>query len=173
MASYYYLIASLPDLKTDAEMPLTYQEFLNFCEGVVSGDDYRLLESLTLESAEGPLVREWSVFYGMLRSELNYQRSVLLGKTYPSGYDKDSVIAQTVSAALGAKNPLEAEKILLDLEFEMLDQLVGLHMFDDVVLFGYAVKLKLLERQSCFTRPAGSAEFKRLFGQVRERVYSL
>ena len=28
MASYYYLISSLPDLKTDGEMPFTYDEFL-------------------------------------------------------------------------------------------------------------------------------------------------
>lgn len=28
MASYYYLISSLPDLRTDGDMPFTYEEFL-------------------------------------------------------------------------------------------------------------------------------------------------
>ena len=68
---------------------------------------------------------------------------------------------------------LEAEQILLDHEFELLDTLVGMHMFDDYVLFGYAVKLKLLERRSCFEKEKGRSEFQNLFRRVQERVYSL
>jgi len=173
LASYYYLISSLPDLKADGEMPMTYAEFLSCCQSNVSESDYRFLESLTLASKEGPLVKEWAAFYGMLTKELNYQRSMILGKTYSSAYDKDAAVAQVASQALNAKNPLEAEKILLDYEFENLDSLVGMHMFDDVVLFGYAIKLRLLERQNCFKQAKGKEEFKRLFDQVQERVYSL
>jgi len=109
----------------------------------------------------------------MLTKELNYQRSMNLGKSYSSVYDKDGQIAQVVAAALSAKNPLEAEKVLLEYEFENLDSLVGLHMFDDYVLFGYAIKLKLLERQSCFEQDKGKAEFKSLFDGIQQRVYSL
>ena len=173
MASYYYLIPSLPDLKTDGEMPLSYGEFLKCCQSNVSDKVYELLENLTLASTEGPLVSEWSGFYGALIKELNYQRSMGLGRTYSSAYDKDAVNAQVVSSALSAKNPLEAEKILLDYEFAALDSLVGLHIFDDYVLFGYALKLKLLERRSCFEEPKGRAEFKSLFDSVQQRVYSL
>ena len=96
-----------------------------------------------------------------------------LGKPYPAGFDKDGMNAQVVSAVLAAKNPLESEQILLAYEFELLDQLVGLHMFDDYVLFGYAVKLKLLERKSCFEKEKGKEEFKTLFDEVQKRVYSL
>jgi len=35
------------------------------------------------------------------------------------------------------------------------------------------VKLKLLERQNCFVQEKGKKEFKRLFDQVQQRVYSL
>ena len=173
MASYYYLISSLPDLKTDGDMPLTYDEFLGMCQSNVSESKYNFLKNLTLSSEEGPLVKEWAVFYKNLMRELNYQRSMNLGRPYLASYDKDSVIAQVAGAALAAKNPLEAEKILLDYEFEILDSLVGLHTFDDVYLFGYAIKLKLLERQSCFVQKKGQQEFKRLFDQVQQRVYSL
>ena len=55
MASYYYLIASLPELKADGEMPITYSEFLNCCQSNVSDSDYELLVNLTLSSTEGPL----------------------------------------------------------------------------------------------------------------------
>ena len=173
MASYYYLISSLPDLRTDGDMPMTYDEFLDMCQSNVSESKYELLKNLTLSSEEGPLLKEWSAFYKNLMGELNYQRSVSLGRPYLTSYDKDSVIVQVAGAAMAAKNPLEAEKILLECEFDNLDSLVGLHTFDDRYLFGYAIKLKLLERQSCFVQSKGQKEFKRLFDQVQQRVYSL
>ena len=173
MASYYYLIASLPELRADGDMPLTYDEFLSCCQSNVSEEKYQMLKDLTLDSTEGPLVDEWSRFYGMLMKELNYQRSMNLGKSYSSAYDKDGLIAQAASAALTAKNPLEAEKVLLEYEFENLDSLVGLHMIDDYVLFGYAIKLKLLERLNCFEQTKGKAEFQSLFDGIQQRVYSL
>ena len=173
MASYYYLIASLPELRTDGDMPLTYDEFLACCQSNVSDKDYELLKNLTLDSKEGPLVKEWSVFYDMLSKELGYQRSVNLGKSYSSAYDKDGLIAQTVASAFSAKNPLEAEKLLLEYEFETLDSLVGLHMFDDHVLFGYAIKLKLLERLTSFEHEKGDAEFQTLLSGIQQQVYSL
>ena len=167
MASYYYLISSLPDLRTDGDMPMTYDEFLDMCQSNVSESKYECLKNLTLSSEEGPIMKEWAASYKNLMSELNYQRSVNLGRPYLASYDKDSVTAQVAGAAL------EAEKILLDYEFDNLDSLVGLHTFDDVYLFGYAIKLKLLERQSCFVQSKGQKEFKRLFDQVQQRVYSL
>ena len=173
MASYYYLIASLPTLNSDDDMPMTYEEFLQNCQGNVSEETYKRLESLTLSSSEGPLLKEWAATYGMLIKELNSQRSMALGKPYPSGFDKDGTNTQMVTAALSAKTPLESEQILLDYEFELPDTLVGLHQFDDYVLFGYALKLKLLERRSCFEKEKGQAEFQHLFDQVQQRVYSL
>ena len=173
MASYYYLIASLPELSADGDMPITYSEFLSCCQSNVSDSDYELLKDLTLSSTEGPLVKEWSEFYGMLSKELNYQRSMNLGKSYSSAYDKDGFISQVVGSALAAKNPLEAERILLEYEFKKLDSLVGLHMFDDYVLFGYAIKLKLLERLNSFEQTKGKAEFQSLFDGIQQRVYSL
>jgi hypothetical protein len=173
MASYYYLIASLPELRADGDMPLTYDEFLSCCQSNVSDAQYQLLEDLTLSSTEGPLVDEWAKFYGMLTKELNYQRSMNLGKSYSSSYEKDGFISSVVNSALSAKNPLEAEKLLLEYEFENLDSLVGLHMFDDYVLFGYAIKLKLLERLNSFEQSKGKAEFRTLFEGIQQRVYSL
>ncbi len=173
MAAYYYLVSSLPELKSDGEMPLSYQEFLDLCESSVSVDKYNLLKDLTLSSTNGPLIKEWNKVYGALTKELNYQRSMKMGKPYPTPDNKDFMTTQVVSSALAAKDPLEAEKIMLDYEFQQLDELVGLHMFDDYVLFGYAVKLKLLERQGCFDHTKGETEFRQLLGEVQQRVYNL
>ena len=173
MASYYYLISSLPDLRTDGDMPFSYEEFLNMCQSNVSESKYELLSKLTLSSDEGPLLKDWALFYNNLMSELNYQRSQKLGKQYDGPEERDLQTSNVAAAAISAKNPLEAEKILLAYEFENLDSLVGMHMFDKYVLFGYAIKLKLLERQGCFEHERGKEEFKSLFDQVQQRVYSL
>ncbi|MBO5564626.1 MAG: DUF2764 family protein [Lachnospiraceae bacterium] len=173
MASYYYLIASLPELRTEGEMPISYEEFLTLCSGNVSEETYDLLKGLSLHSTEGPLIKEWAEFYGLLQRELSHQRNLNLGRNDTTVYEKDGLIGQVVSAALSAKNPLEAERILLEYEFENLDNLVGLHMFDDYVLFGYAVKLKLLERLTSFEQEKGKQEFQSLFEGIQKSVYSL
>ncbi len=173
MASYYYLMSSLPMLSSGGDMPMSYEDFLTCCRGNVDEETYSRLESLTLSSSEGPLLEEWSAAYGSLMRELNSQRSLALGKPYPQGVEKDGLNSHLVTQVMNAKNPLEAEQLLLDSEFEVLDNLVGLHMFDSSELFGYAVKLKLLERRSCFEKEKGKAEFKSLFDQIQQRVYSL
>ena len=173
MASYYYLMSSLPMLSSGGDMPMSYEEFLTCCRGNVDEETYKRLESLTLSSSEGPLLKEWADAYGSLMRELNSQRSLALGKPYPRGAEKDGLNSHLVTQVMNAKNPLEAEQLLLDSEFEVLDNLVGLHMFDSSELFGYSVKLKLLERRSCFEKEKGKAEFSNLFETIQQRVYSL
>ena len=141
MASYYYLISSLPDLRTDGDMPFSYKEFLGMCQSNVSESKYEFLSNLTLSSDEGPLLKDWAVFYNNLMSELNAQRSANLGRAYLKSYDKDSVLLSgSRNRACSQKPAGSRKKILLDYEFENLDSLVGLHTFDDVYLFGYAVE---------------------------------
>ena len=83
------------------------------------------------------------------------------------------VIVQTVTAAVNAENPLEGERLLLDLEFRRLDGMIGLHNFDDHALFGYAMKLQLLERQRTFRYEAGKRAFDELMAGIRQQVSSL
>lgn len=172
-ALLYYLISSLPDISAGGEMPMNYEEFLVMCEGNVSGAKFDILKNLTLDSEEGPAVRKWADFYRNLKKELNSQRSALLGKTYTAEYDKYTENTQIAQAAMQAKNPLEAEKILLENEFKVIDDIIGANIFNDVYLFGYAIKLKLLERQNCFVQSKGKAEFKHLFDTVQAKVYNL
>lgn len=170
MASYYYLIAGLPMLRADGEIPFGYDEFLSQCSGAVDGETYRKLETLTLASDEGPLLEDWAVFYRQLAGELTYQRLLKLGRSAEPPAERDADAIKAVTAAIAAKNPLEAEELLLTLQFEKLDELVSLHFFDETVLFGYALKLKLLERKCAFDKASGRAEFDRLFHTVQEQV---
>ncbi len=173
MGSYYYLLSSLPMLSADAETPLTYGDFLKNCQGNVSEDTYRMLEELTVSSRKGPFLEQWASAYGMLMKELNFQRSQALGKHYAGGTDRDGMHTQAVSAAMAEKNPLRAEQVLLAHEFALLDTLTGLHTFDEPALFGYALKLKLLERRDRFEKEKGRAEFQYLLDALKQQVNSL
>lgn len=173
MASYYYLISSLPMLKTNAEPPLDYAAFLAMCKTAVSAPVYRTLEELTVESDGGALLGQWAEFYRLLKAELTYQRSVRLGHPCPVPYDRDAGVTAAVTAAVNAADPLKGEQTLLALEFSRLDAMIGLHNFDDCALYGYAMKLKLLERQRIFRHDEGKRTFDGLMENIRQQIFSI
>ena len=84
----------------------------------------------------------------------------------------DLSIAHIV-AAVNAENPLEGERLLLDLEFRRLDDMIGLHNFDEYALYGYAMKLQLLERQRTFRYDRGKQAFDGLMDNIRQQISSL
>ena len=173
MASYYYLISSLPMLRTQGEPPIDYASFLSMCKSAVSSGVYKTLEDLTVRSCRGPLLSEWAEFYRSLSRELTYQRNFKLGRSCSIPSDRDVGIVQTVTAAVNAENPLEGERLLLDLEFRRLDDMIGLHNFDERALYGYAMKLQLLERQRGFRYDRGKQAFDGLMDSIRQQISSL
>lgn len=173
MSSYYYLMSSLPMLKADGEMPFSYRTFLDMCRGNISESLCELLIGLTPESNEGPMIAQWGKFYGILKEELTYQRRVRLGKTCQAPVERDEAVIRTVTAAMNEENPLEAEQVLLALQFEKLDELVNMHYFDNSALVGYALKLKLLERKTVFCHDEGRTEFDRIADGLQKQVMNM
>ena len=51
--------------------------------------------------------------------------------------------------------------------------MIGLHNFDEHALYGYAMKLRLLERQQGFRYEAGKRAFDGLMDHIRQQVVSL
>ncbi|HCH28305.1 MAG TPA: hypothetical protein DEW35_02235 [Ruminococcaceae bacterium] len=170
MASYYYLMSSLPMLRADGTMPITYKKFLSYCKDSVSGANYELLENLSVDSKKGVLISEWAEFYSAFKEELTYQRNKKAEKSVPQPTGVDIEVKKTISAAVNDENPLNAENTLLALQFDRLDSLIGIHSFDDYALFGYAMKLKLLERKTVFDQKAGKDEFTRLVKGLEEQI---
>ncbi len=152
---------------------MDYAEFLRQCRTAVSPGVYETLATLTVSADHGPFLSQWAEFYQSLSRELTYQRSVKLGRPCPVPSDRDAGITQAVTAAVNAENPLEGERILLDLEFKRLDDMIGLHNFDEHALYGYAMKLQLLERQRLFRREAGKQAFDGLAAHIRRQIPSL
>ena len=171
--AYYYLISSLPMLKSDGDMPLSYAEFLEMCRGVVGESKYEYFKNLSLSSNQGPLISEWAAFYTTLKEELNFQRNARLGRKQKTPTYRDENIAKAVSQAINHKNPLKAEEILLSLEFKKLDEIVGIHYFDIEALVGYALKLKLLERKTSFKYNEGKAELDNIIEKLEQEIMSI
>ncbi len=170
MASYYYLLSSLPMLKADGEMPFSYATFLDMCKSAVRDATYEMLENLTLSSTQGPLISEWSKFYTVFEQELINQRHLRLGRAVQSSDQKDETMAKAIAAVIHGKNPLEAEKALLAWEFQTIDELIGTHYFDDAALMGYALKLKLLERKHMFDQARGKKELHRIVNALEQHI---
>ena len=170
MAAYYYLMSSLPMLRAEGPLPLTYAQFLGMCKSSVSGARYALLEGLTLSSDELPLLAEWSGFYRALQRELTRYRNQRAGRPPQKADGADETLFKEVSAAVGGKNPLEAEKALLSLQLRKLDELIGMHYFDERALFGYALKLKLLERKNIFDQKKGKTELDRILVGLQKQI---
>ena len=173
MASYYYLISSLPLLRSQGEPPMDYAAFLAMCKTAVGNGVYHTLETLTTDADKGPLLSEWGAFYRLLSDELAYQRNVKLGRPCAAPSQRDAAIVRTVTEAVNAENPLMGEQLLLDLEFRRLDDMVGLHNFDDHALYGYAMKLRLLERQRRFRHDDGRRAFDGLMDNIRQQISAL
>lgn len=159
-------------LKTDGSTPMTFEDFLEQCKANVNAATYQSLCNI-LVSGNHPLLKEWSEFYGSLIEELSYQRNLKMGKACVAPNDRDSETVNSIAAALAAKNPLVSEQMLLDLEFKKIDAMMGLHSFDEYYLYGYAIKLKLLERQTVFKTEDGKAEFSSLFNGVKEQILKM
>ena len=78
MASYYYLISSLPMLRTQGEPPMDYATFLSQCRSAVSEGTYKTLEELTLEE-----LREVSdLFESDVYDALNLENCMALRGSY-------------------------------------------------------------------------------------------
>ena len=171
--AYYYLLSGLPMLKAQDDMPLSYDEFLTQCRGALGDAKYELVKNLTLASTEGPLVADWAAFYGAYAAELSYQRRVRLGQKAEPPYGRDNKLSKAIASAMSLDNPLQAEELLLSLQFEKIDELIGTHYFDDAALLGYALKLKLLERKCSFQKDAGKAQLDRMIASLEQQITSM
>ncbi|MDD6265837.1 MAG: DUF2764 family protein [Clostridia bacterium] len=151
-------------------MPIRYDEFLRYCSGNVEESKYEILKNLTVESTFGPLIKQWSDFYRGFKGELAYQRNKKLERPSNNSLDKDAETSKIIALAVADKNPLNAEKMLLSIQFDKLDSLIGTHAYDDYALFGYALKLKLLERKTVFNQKNGKEELNRLVKRLEEQI---
>ena len=179
MGNYYYIVPTLPALKSDMNEYMSLDDFLKLCKGYLSKKDYEILSHATLNGSDevkgNHFIKEFSHFRSMVDSALIDERAKKLGLNddeYVNKGEKENRIREVVKKAVYSNDPLESEKLILKLYWDFLEKEIGLgHYFDLTFLISYALRLQILKRLSVFTLEKGNEEFSKLFGTLKEEIF--
>ena len=149
---YASIIASLPMLRFGEKPLLTVEQFRNACDLLTEGDAQELNALLagTTQEARAEFILRWLNADTQLRCALARARAEAAGvdatasRREYTGYDVMSVKA--VEDALGAHDPLDAERFLDQRRWALLDELSFGNEFELAGVLAYAVKLQLAWR---------------------------
>lgn len=172
MPSRYYFLSSLPMLRFQDSAPITWDAFMKEAHGNVSDADYRLLSGIA-SGAEGSngFLKAWEEMNRRLDDSVNEQRRRNLNREEPRGVVfRELSVEQVTNAAIGAKNPLEAELILMRYRYDWLEKEKGLEPFSEKALLSYALQLRILLRKDLFTVESGNSEYRRLFDNLQKQI---
>ncbi len=169
--SRYYFLASLPMLKFNAKAPFDWDTFMDYAQDNVSAGDYKLLEGISKNDFSGcGFLRDWKSFSDLADKAINEKRKANLGLIDTYCPENDFDLSKYVNAVMNAKNPLEAELVILKYKYDYLEEKTAFEAFSRDVVLGYALKLKLLLRKDLFTVEAGNAQYGILFDKVKEEI---
>lgn len=156
MADYYvYLISSLPMLHFAARPPFSFERFLEICADLIPDADMELLKASSITGeydyqAGQPTLKEWRHFDTVLRNELvkiragrKHQDS--LKYLRKDGY-AEPYISHLAMNAYRSQSILEAERMLDQERWRMLEEQSFGHYFDIDFLLVYTHKLLILQR---------------------------
>ncbi len=165
---YTYFAASLPLLEFDGPLPLTLAEFAAACERLLPARDAREARlALGMESGApaSRFLARWREYDRALRVEAARARAARLRLKPPADIWErahDGRINAAVARAAAMDDPLEAERLLVRLQWDIAGELAlgGALALDGIL--AYAVRLKLLERLAAFKSEDGAKELKAL-----------
>jgi hypothetical protein len=184
--AYYYLAAQLPALSYSQPAPMSPDAFKALALGWMDGDDAALLECVNLdpeprvqtegsayaeipEPVDPDFIDRWRVWERALRLNLARYRAGKLRREGAAPQDAPDWPADAVAAAKAAAamdSPLEAELFLDRARWDAIDGFQGYQYFSRNTLFGYLLKLKLLERRALFRAEEGFAEYRGLYDAI-------
>ncbi|MCG2658939.1 MAG: DUF2764 domain-containing protein, partial [Kiritimatiellae bacterium] len=184
MASYYYLVASLPALFLDEESPITPAEFMAACDQWLDADDARDIHCLMdnhsacakasdfakatpdttadrPECVKGACANQWLARETEIRNALARLRAAKVRVDAEPFLrpcrELDLYTEKAVAEAMSRPQPLERELGLDRLRWSLLDDLSRFDPFGLPAVIAYALKLKLVERWSALTVEKGRA----------------
>lgn len=156
MPGYYtYLISSLPMLHFAMKPPFSFEQFLNICQRAMPESDIDILKKASItgeysDQSNQPTLRGWRTFDTALRNELAKIRAArkrfdplkyLRGDAYA-----DPSVTRIALNAYRNSSILEAERILDQQRWHLLEEKAVGHYFDIDFLIVYAHKLLILQR---------------------------
>lgn len=170
-------------LDLEADPLLSFNHFLMDCQRLLLPNDFNIVQKATLidkdfqEEINNDVLDSWRQFNRQLRNEIAWFRASEMGKE-PLDYIRgdryaESFLVDIVAQAAESSDPLIAERLLDDLRWQYLDDLVRGHYFDLEFLLIYALKLQILERYQIIKSSQGEeifADCKKLDSVVFQKV---
>ena len=172
MSSRYYFLSSLPMLRFSDAAPLAWEQFIASAEGNISAGDMKLLRGIQDDAdCSNGFLSKWAEMNRKLSDSVNDQRRRNLGRDVPVGDTfRDYDIERITNAVMAAKNPLEAELLLMRFQYDWLENEKGLEPFTENAMLAYALQLRILIRKDRFSSEAGNSEYKRLFDIIQREI---
>lgn len=168
MDKFYYIVAQLPSLVFDMDLPISRKDFLAETKKWMSKRDYLALSVVDLETIawskervnrldRSQVLRRFKAAEIRLRSALaEWRKSRIEGR---QGRPADEI-----ADLLEEGNPLQIEKKLLLRKWETLDELEKDHDFDLDFLIIYLLRLQILEKSARFVADEGMRIFMDVLG---------
>lgn len=172
----YYLISQLPSLDGMSEnspVPITEERFLELCEGSLKNKalcelkNIKLVPSADAAKSYSSLIESWNSGERDLRLALAKVRADKMNKAFDlQNKHLPLELFKVASAAVEIKNPLEAEKFLLQYRLAFLETIRPMDNFSEEYIFYYALKLKLILRLRQFDAEVGKAVYNNIYNSI-------
>ncbi|MCC6356567.1 MAG: hypothetical protein IT577_21985 [Verrucomicrobiae bacterium] len=160
--AYYYLVASLPTLTLDGDLPWALDEFLGACENALGPEDLegiRLLVAGREAEAAHPIIGRWVSREAQLRNAVARHRAARLGveagpfQREHSGFSVE--IERGVAEAMAQPDPLGRERALDSLRWGMAEDLAAGDPFGFGAVASHGLRLRLAARWQSMREPEG------------------
>ncbi|MFP3089237.1 DUF2764 domain-containing protein [Treponema sp. TIM-1] len=173
---------------------MSSEAFKSLCDYQLDPADRALMDYCTLEGGDihregvpsygedpeptpSAFINGWRSWERALRlhlARLRFQRLKPEGGIAPAappeGMAQAALVAKT---ALAIESPLDAELFLDKSRWDIIETLQGIDYFTRDTIFGYLLKLLLVERRSFFKAEEGFAEYKGLYASIMEAAGGL
>lgn len=172
----YYLISQLPSLDgmdENSPVPITEKRFLELCESTLKNkamcelNNIKLIPSLDAKKSYSALIENFNEGERNLRLALAKVRADKMNKPFDlQNRHLPSELFKVANEAVEIKNPLEAEKFLLQYRLRFLETIRPMDNFSEDYIFYYGLKLKLILRLKQFDVQVGKATYKNIYDSI-------
>lgn len=176
-ASFYYLISSLPLLHLGQDIPMTSEEFLDYCRGNLSSAGLEKLAAVSIVpdgSPRTPVEEQWQEWETCFRNFLTRQRCREQGEKPEQWLRHEAAVfpgvENEIEDAFAADDPASRQMLLDEIRWRQLDHLAVYHPFDFEALVIYRLRLLLAEEWAVKTTEEGFAQLEDIVNGIIEKA---
>ena len=163
--AYYYLAASLPALTLDQPPSMKVDAYVELCRDHLSPKDQAAVDALAAgHPPVHPLAMQWQQSETQLRNCVarhRAQRRQIDASSLLREHTGYQVAIETgVERALQAADPLQRERALDELRWQLIDDLQGTDEFGSATVITYLLRLQLCTRWNALTVEQGKARME-------------